>query len=1791
MNLDILLCFSMFGKLKLRLIAMCALLVISNCLIAACPNPDELDFQISATRCVGTTVVFSAFTSGTASDVFEIITEGDTIRSAPFEYTYTTSGTKEVILRRIATDNCSDQIARSLIISAPPIADFSFDSDNSDPPCASELIQFTNTGSSGPGLEYSWDFGDGNTSTEQNPGHMFAVIGSANRSLTVTLTILDTGTGCSASISQTVIVRESPQVRILDEFGGSIDEFNNCGVSTTANPEYTIEFNDDSESGATNYTVDWGDGSPLFNSSSAPSTHTYTTLDVFTIIYTVTGPNGCVETKEIPVLNITNPGVGIVSLGNTNGCSPLVIPFEIRGVDNNHSSTTYTVDFGDGSDVVEFNHPPPSSIDHTYTSTSCGQPGDSFEASIVATNACLTTTSTVDAIVIFTPPQAEFEPAQEVICVGSPLTFHNTTIAGANTSCSSQARYIWDYGDGSDPDTVFTLSNVEHTFSTAGSYNVTLNVRNSCDDSEFTQEILVCDELPVAAWEAEFGGVVQASGPNCDDSALEINLPAGSCPPVTINLTNNSLIPCMDSILWSIDALEGFAFSNGETTSGNLSETVTFSRGGTYVCKLTVMNACGVSESCLKFVINDEPTAAAIIDGSDVYCEIESIDLSATEVAGADSYRWEITGTSGTPDPSVSVDLNIRDIDPFQLPAGSYNVSIFTTNVCGEANATLPITVIPVPSADISPADSQVLCEGEELSLSAPVATGVSYQWLKDGEEIIGENSAELRVSEAGTYSVRVGSGSCETIGNEVEVSIVASPDVDISTDDSLDFCEGETISVTFSATNNAAFSYQWQLNEVDIPAATSSSFTAEEEGRYRVMVADAQCPGISDILEIVRNPLPVLSVTPESSSVCLNDSIMLSASGALTYQWSPANGLSSITGPTVMASPSDTTIYTITGVDNLGCSSDITVQVDTRPVPQVIAAPFDDEICVGEETVIVVSGAETYEWLADMSLDTLRGNTVTASPQVTTTYFAVGFNELGCSDTLSTTVLVDELPAIEAGDDRAVCINDGLINLFENPDLSPPGGMWSGNGINADGIFDPLSAGVGTYTFTYSFEDNTTGCPNEDQFQLTVEPIPATAFDVPAQVCAGFPVAFENNTPISNGQLSYMWDFGDGSESDDSDPVYTFPNTGVFTVSLSAINRSTGCNATVTRMVEVLEAPVAEFARSLDDNIFCGPIMLSFTNNSTGTDLTYRWDFGNGITSEEESPGSITFIPNLFTDTAYVVSLDVISNLTFCPVRTFYDTIRVSPNPTARFQFQRPVCADFPVNFNNSSFGAPEQFIWDFGDGSPAEETTSIRNRSHTYRNETDIDTTFFVTLIAINNCETDTSVLPIVVPPNQVNAFFDTEVLEGCSPFTVRLNSNQISESNNRITWLLGDGTTKTDSLSIQHTYETSGEYFPSLIVENGCNVDTCNFLTNPECGFAITVLENATASFEADSIVCFGDEVTIVNTSSSDINNFWYFGDGNTFPGVNPGSYRYDSVGEYTISLTVEHPNGCVSPLFEKQVTVDDLPVASFTIPDENYCDNDVVLVQNTSNGASNYLWQVSQSSFASTDSNPQIPFPSEGLFDIVLTATDENGCQDRTVESVLVGASPEIDFRVDTASVGCGDLEVFIENRSSFPESEAIRYDWFLGDSLIMSGEDDFSITQTNFLTEEVSGSIRLIVESVNQCESEVSRQFSVPAFEADVFVPENTALAITPGELTNNLFRLNFKNIADYQMRIFNRWGNEVFATDDPMEGWNGKYNGQIAETGSYVVQVSFNDCSGTIGDQVKHLELIVLKKK
>jgi PKD repeat protein len=239
---------------------------------------------------------------------------------------------------------CTDNNSVSISVVPPPTAAFSITGNNN---CSNLPIQFTNT-STGSGLSYSWNFGDPasgaqNTSNQTNPTHSYNAVGSGTQNYTVTLVVTNSN-GCTASVTHTVTIRPLPGPGLIDPIAG----MRNCDGS---NFPLTV-FDASSTSGNSNYTIQWGDGSPDFNSGTFPGggvSHTYTTAEIFTLNYTVTGTNGCVETVSYNIANITNPAIGAANPGATTGCGPITLCFPLSNYSSNHPTTFYVVDYGDGS--------------------------------------------------------------------------------------------------------------------------------------------------------------------------------------------------------------------------------------------------------------------------------------------------------------------------------------------------------------------------------------------------------------------------------------------------------------------------------------------------------------------------------------------------------------------------------------------------------------------------------------------------------------------------------------------------------------------------------------------------------------------------------------------------------------------------------------------------------------------------------------------------------------------------------------------------------------------------------------------------------------------------------------------------------------------------------------------------------------------------------------------------------------------------------------------------------------------------------------------------------------------------------------------------------------------------------------------------------------------------------------------------------------------------------------------------------------------------------------------------
>lgn len=239
-----------------------------------------------------------------------------------------------------------------------------------------------------------------------------------------------------------------------------------------------------------------------------------------------------------------------------------------------------------------------------------------------------------------------------------------------------------------------------------------------------------------------------------------------------------------------------------------------------------------------------------------------------------------------------------------------------------------------------------------------------------------------------------------------------------------------------------------------------------------------------------------------------------------------------------------------------------------------------------------------------------------------------------------------------------------------------------------------------------------------------TGEVAPQAAFTSTSPDALGSVTSFTNNSVGSN--LDFVWDFGDGNNSTAVNPTHTYAAVGSYTVTLTATN-SLGSDV-ATAVVEILETPVAAFSSN-------SPVLLGdtavFTNTSTGTDLTYSWDFGDGNSSTDANPTH-----SYAAVGSYTVTLTVSNGLgsdVATAVVDVYEAIH------AAFSTNSPVTLGEAVIFTNTSIGTDLTYNWDFGDGNSSADA----NPSHTYA----WPGTYTVTLVISNGVDTDTAVDTVVV------------------------------------------------------------------------------------------------------------------------------------------------------------------------------------------------------------------------------------------------------------------------------------------------------------------------------------------------------------------------------------------------------------------------------------------------------------
>jgi len=332
---------------------------------------------------------------------------------------------------------------------------------------------------------------------------------------------------------------------------------------------------------------------------------------------------------------------------------------------------------------------------------------------------------------------------------------------------------------------------------------------------------------------------------------------------------------------------------------------------------------------------------------------------------------------------------------------------------------------------------------------------------------------------------------------------------------------------------------------------------------------------------------------------------------------------------------------------------------------------------------------------------------------------------------------------------------------------------------------------------------------------------VPTAAFTwLPASPIAGQPVTFSDAS--TGNPTSWLWEFGDGTSSNATNPIHTFSSAGTYNVELSVANRVGARH--VAHLIAVLAAPVASFNWSPTRPAVRDAVQ--FVDTSSGVATAWMWTFGDGSQSNTQHP-----VHSFASAGTYSVGLTA-SNAVGSNATSH--AIVVDPPdraPSAEFDWTpaAPVAGNY-VRFFDRSSGNPAAWSWNFGDG----ETSQERGPQHFYRSAGN----YTVVLSASNELGADARSHTLVVTnapptPGQCPVLTQQDVyiayhgtVTGCAP---NLGSCVAGESigfaaiypscgNPSFVWTFGDGTAASSQLSPQHSYSSAGTFSVTLIFSNG-------------------------------------------------------------------------------------------------------------------------------------------------------------------------------------------------------------------------------------------------------------------------------------------------------------------------------------------------------------------------------------
>jgi gliding motility-associated-like protein len=451
----------------------------------------------------------------------------------------------------------------------------------------------------------------------------------------------------------------------------------------------------------------------------------------------------------------------------------------------------------------------------------------------------------------------------------------------------------------------------------------------------------------------------------------------------------------------------------------------------------------------------------------------------------------------------------------------------------------------------------------------------------------------------------------------------------------------------------------------------------------------------------------------------------------------------------------------------------------------------------------------------------------------------------------------------------------------------------------------------------------------------------------------------------------------------------------------------------------------------------------------------------------------------------------------------------------------------------------------------------------------------------------------------PPIMNAAQVCDTITLCLGDTLPITAQFLSPEINQTTTIsaVASGTGLTNVVSVPGNPASYNAYFiglgsnigPNTIVITGTDNGTPAQSTSGIV--VVNVIQGPTASFVTAG-VCPGDVMNFTDQSTVPVGNgpisTWHWDFGlvaltNDTSNINSPSYVYNTPGTYQVTLLVVDSLGCKDTM-QQNVSVFYLPQVNFSGGPLSGCAPlcvdflDQTTVQNSA--AAQWHWEFGDDD-TSIVQNPQHCYTEQGDYTVTLTVTSAEGCSytDSIVGYVDVIPGPVADFSFSPQPQTISDPTIYFTDLSTGGPQE---WFWEFG----VPGGTSTSQNPTYVYPDTGTFNVMLIVSAAGGACPDTAWGEVVISPELLIWIPN----AFTPnGNGNNDVFMPVFSDasyVRQYQMLVFDRWGNLIFQTTNPLAGWDGKTNSSIAQIDTYVYKITVAGIDGIPHGYIGQVNLI-----